>query len=287
MPLSAYELVADVEQILALPDVCMQIIARLDEQASAAEMSRIISQDIGLSGRLLKIANSAWYGFPSRVDTISRAVTILGNGALRDLVLTTSVINTFGDMSDDIPDLSRFWRHSIAVAVIAQHLARQASTPVLQDERLFVAGLLHDVGRVVMHLRIPELMRVMLHVSKTEQIPMSDAERLIFDIDHGEVGGELLRIWGLPVSLQEVAAFHHHPEKATAFPLEVSLVHIANNIAKAAGFHSSEAEQDISIDPKAWKTTGLNQTGLTKLIKQVEPQYYAALDAFLPKMARG
>ena len=123
MPISPQDLVKDVAEVVALPEVCTRVISMTEgTKYSAAEIAQVVGRDPGLTTQILKIANSPYYGFPSRIDTISRAVTVIGNRELRDLVLATSVINTFSHMEDAVADLNDYWRHSLYVGVVARHL---------------------------------------------------------------------------------------------------------------------------------------------------------------------
>ncbi len=258
MPISARELAQGVSQLTALPDVCIQVNRMTeDDRHSAEEMARVIGRDPGLTSQLLRIANSAYYGLASRVETVTRAITVIGNRELRDLVLATSVINRFSDLAEDQQLLEDYWRHSVQVGCLARVLARGAAARVLHGERLFVAGLLHDIGRLVMAVRIPELLRVMNALAHAQRLPMWEAERLVFDLDHCEVGEALLAEWELPALLRETAALHHRPLEATHFPLEVALVHVADWLARGEG----------EVDPAVWTVTGLDERRARRLAR--------------------
>ncbi len=287
MPIGPQDLVKGVSELISLPDVCIRVTEMTaSPNYTAADIACVVSRDPGLSAQLLKIANSPYYGFPSRIDTISRAVTVIGNRELRDLVLATSVIATFSNVKHDLLDLSRYWRHSLHVGVIARHLAAKSRMRILHSERLFIAGLLHDVGRLVMEMKIGELVKVMMHRAQTDNIPLYLAEREVFDLDHGQVGAELMRCWGFPESLQEVVEFHHEPGNARNHPLEVSLVHIANNISEMSGYGVIGGERDVHFDPVAWELTGLSEERIAPIIETAEQQYFEAVATFLPLIAQ-
>ncbi len=263
MPISARELAQGVSQLTALPDVCIQVNRMAEEDRhSAEEMARVISRDPGLTSQLLRIANSAYYGLASRVETVTRAITVIGNRELRDLVLATSVINRFSDLAEDQQLLEDYWRHSVQVGCLARALARGAAARVLHGERLFVAGLLHDIGRLVMAVRIPELLRVMNALARSQRIPMCEAERLVFDLDHCEVGEALLAEWELPELFRETAALHHRPLEAERFPLEVALVHVADWLARGEG----------EVDRAVWALTGLDERHARRLARDSDLQ---------------
>lgn len=277
----AASLVEGVASLVSLPEVCIQVNEMVDdERSSAAAIARVISQDPGLTARLLKIANSSFYRFPSKIETVSRAVTIIGTRELRFLVLAASAVRSFDRISSDEVDMASFWRHSVYCGVIARILAGHSH--VLHSERLFVAGLLHDVGRLVMYSRIPDLVQVMHFRARASGQPMYEAERDVFDIDHGEVGAQLMKLWRLPESLQEAAAFHHEPQRAKTYPLEAALVHIANALAHLAEAGSSNLQDTEAISPLAWEVTRLSPDVVESVLQEARAQFLETLLLFLP-----
>jgi putative nucleotidyltransferase with HDIG domain len=277
----AHNLVQGVSTLVSLPEVCMQVNDLVDDpNSSAAAIGKVISQDPGLTTRLLKIANSSFYHFPSKIETVSRAVTIIGTRELRFLVLATSSVRSFDNLPNDLVDMSAFWRHSVYTGVIARILAGHCN--VLHKERLFVAGLLHDVGHLVMYNKIPELVRVMFHRVKVTGEPLYEAEREVFDTDHGEVGEALLKLWRLPQSLQEVVRHHHEPEKAEQFRLETAIVHMANSLAMLAEMGTTSLAEGPPVSDLAWQLTGVSPDQVESLLHDAREQFLEALLLFLP-----
>ncbi|HFE37221.1 MAG TPA: HDOD domain-containing protein, partial [Gammaproteobacteria bacterium] len=218
MPITPKKFLEGVDHLVALPDVCFRINEMADDPlSSAADMGAIIAQDPNLTAQLLRIANSPYYGFPSKVETISRAITVIGTQDLRDLVLSASVINAFNAKPNDLIDMQNYWSHALFTGLLARELGGRTSTKVLCKERLFVAGLLHDIGQLVMSIKIPELMSVMMQRAEAKVEPFYKTERLIFGIGHGEIGGQLMEQWHLPASLANVAKYHHEPEQTADY----------------------------------------------------------------------
>ncbi|MDH5232254.1 MAG: HDOD domain-containing protein [Gammaproteobacteria bacterium] len=278
------QLVSEVANLVALPDICLKIGEMAEDPlCSAIEMAQTISQDPALTAKLLKIANSPFYGFPSRVETISRAISIVGTRELKELVIAASVIAMFTEMPhEDVLDIERFWHHSIMTGLISRHLGSKIKTPVLHKERLFVAGLLHDVGRLVMAMKIPELVRVMLERSAKGKEPLNEIERLVFNMDHGEVGEELMKLWNLPNSLSEVARFHHQPELADDYVLETAIIHIASGYATMNDFSTLPSdERDTQVDSFAWEITGLEEMTIFNAINDSITDFSGVLASFL------
>lgn len=282
--LNPRDLVQGVVRLVSLPEVCIRIGEMLDDpMVSASDLGQVISQDASLTARLLKIVNSAFYGFPSRIETVTRAITIIGMRELRGLVLAASVIEAFGNIPNRLIDMSAFWRHSVYCGVVAQLLARRCH--VLHGERLFVAGLLHDIGKLILANRLPGRMQEVQQLMADEAMPASLAERVVLGFDHATVGGALLDAWKMPSSLRESVAFHHSPEEATTDALDVALVHIANIMTGLAeeSFDGDELEQLGTVHEHAWRVTGLDAATAREVYTEAGPRFAEALELILPR----
>ncbi len=288
MPMTAAELVSDVAELVALPDVCFQVNEMVeDPYCSAVELAEVIGQDPSLTAQLLRIANSPYYGFPSHVSTITRAIAIVGTRDLAELVLATSVVNTFSDYPSSVIDIDEFWHHSFMTAMMARSLASHTRTPILHKERLFVSGLLHDIGRLVMGMRIEELVKVM-HVRTQERVePLPEVERLVFNLDHTQVGEELMKSWHLPEGLQKVARYHHEPEQADSYQLEVALVHIASQVVAAEQNNVLLLDSDDIRQSMAWEITGLSEEAVESALMEAVAEYLGIASAFLGSPSSG
>lgn len=283
MAISPAQLAEGVSKLISLPDICFRVNEMVDDpRYSAVDIGNVIANDPAITAQLLRIANSAYYGFPSRVDTLSRAIAIIGTQELRDLVLTTSIINSFHKVKPEVIDFGEFWRHSLATALSARAMVKRMRARVLHGERLFTAGLLHDIGHLVMAVRIPELLRVMRTRAEAAEEPMDEAERLVFDLDHAEVGAALMQHWRLPNSLQLIAKFHHHPEKAGDQAREAAIINIANNIAFQAGFRGIDTEMDALVAPESWGVAGVAPESVVSIAQELPALYDAAATVFLP-----
>ena len=283
--LNPHDIVKGVSTLVSLPEICVRVNEMAENpRYSAMDIGKVISQDAGLAARLLKIVNSAFYNNVSRIDTISRAITVIGVRDLRDLILATSAIRTFANIPGKLMDMDSFWRHSIAAASVAKILASHCR--VLHAERLFVAGLLHDVGQLVLCIKIPELMRVALFRARDASLPLCRAEHEVFGFDHGRVGGELMRLWRLPESLQAVSDFHHQPGSAQNFSLETAIVHLAGIIANQVEPDGSRKTLFESIDPVAWEITGLKEEIIADILPDARSKFVDAQLMLLPGIRR-
>lgn len=273
-------LVAQCNEITSLPAIYQRLDEAInDPYSDLSKIGAILSEDSSLSARLLRLANSAMFSFPSKVETVSRAVTIIGTKQLRDLVLATSVISVFRNIPQEYVSMESFWRHSIATGIASRVIAtyrREANV-----ERFYVLGLLHDIGRLVMYLQIPEVANRAIELSAQELIPLYRAERELLDFDHTAVGYELLQKWKLPASLQEGVACHHRPEMAKCYPEDAATVHIADIVANAFKLGGSGEPTVPPFEKLAWERLGLSVDQLPNITEQLSAQYDAAVDIFL------
>jgi putative nucleotidyltransferase with HDIG domain len=272
----ASDLLKGVVSVASLPGVYLRLSEVVsDPRTSAADVGRVIAEDPGLTARLLKLVNSAMYNFPSRIDTVSHAISIVGTAQLQDLALATSVIRLFASMPQGLVTMESFWRHSVACGVTARALAgRRRESNV---ERYFVAGLLHDIGRLIMYMQVPEQSRMAVTRSRDQRRPLFHLEQELLGFDHSHVGQALLDMWKLPPALREAVAHHHHPERATRFPVEAAVVHVSDLLANAMGLGSSGETGIPPFVPSAWDVIGLVPTVLGDLMEECERHYEAAV----------
>jgi HD-like signal output (HDOD) protein len=239
-------------------------------RSSIDDISKIITEDQGLTARLLRLANSPLFGCYARVDSITKAVTIIGTQQLRDLALAASVMGVFKGIPEDLLNMTSFWQHSIACGIIARSLAvyRRESNV----ERLFVAGMLHDVGQVVLASSRPEVSRELLEAQRDTGRFYLELERERLGFDHADLGGALLKKWKIPASIGEPVTCHHNPGCAEQFHLETALIHLADIICHAMELGQGAEWAVPPLDGAAWERLGLSAHMLGTVLKQSEPQ---------------
>ena len=275
-------LVQGVVGLVSLPDICIKISEMVDDpKCSAMHIGRIIGKDAGLTARLLKIVNSAFFRFPSKIETVTRAITIIGYRELRDLVFAATVSGIFERISNDLVNMDSFWRHGIYSGILSRLIANNCQ--VLHGERLFVAGLLHDIGRLVISYRLPKLMSKEMVLSEQRGIPLYQAEQRIMGFDHAAVGAELMKAWQFPQTHQNVARYHHDPQAAQENILEVNIVYLANAIAQIAETGLLETETLEAVDKSTWKITNVTPNDVEALLVEAREQFIEALTLFRPK----
>ena len=282
--LTPKELVTGSIRLVSLPEVCLRVNEMLDEPSvTAADLGNVISQDTSLTARLLKIVNSSYYGFQAKIETVSRAVTVVGLRELRGLVIAASAVETFSNVPDEILNKVRFWRHSLYCGVIARLLAEKCH--VLHSERLFVAGLLHDIGKLVIAQRLPLETKKIVLQSDSEGRSEFDVEQELLGFNHAEVGGELMRAWNMPETLFESVAYHHEPKRADVGVMETCLIHIANIFTDEAeqGLDMKEETPLREIDSFAWEMTGLDESVKEYVFREAGPLFAEALETILPR----
>ena len=258
--------------LASLPDIFFKVNELVnDASSSASDIGLAIEQDAALSARLLKIVNSPYYGFPSSIDTISRAITIIGTRDLRDLILATTAVETFSGIDNDMIDMERYWRHNLYCAVTGRILAQRRH--VKNTERLFVAGLLHDIGKLVMYQTIPEQCNEALQRTHTQGTPLYITEKEIIGFSHADVGAALMHSWKLPDSLIEAVKYHHEPWLAKDYREDVATVHIADYIASSIDEDSNHSGMITPVNEGAWETTGLSLETLDTALCEVTDKF--------------
>ncbi len=282
MPIDAKDLISDSLELASLPAVVMTAIDMLNNAGtSASDIGEVISQDPALSIKLLRIVNSAFYGFPSRIDTISRAITIVGTRELTDLILGSSAIQVFSRLPNRLINMRQFWEHSLYAGVVARILARYLRAP--NTERCFVTGLLHDIGTLILCRQAPDKTAEALEIARSRHIPLHIAEREVFGFDHGTVGAELMRQWKLPDSFVAAARHHHQPSASENFRLETATIHLADVITGMVHPAAADTGQPPLLEPGAWELTGLSIEIVEAVSAEADLQFEEACAVILPR----
>jgi putative nucleotidyltransferase with HDIG domain len=275
------ELIQGDDQLATLPDIFYKLNAAIeDPDCTFDDIGEIISIDPGLTARLLRIVNSAFYGFSTQVETVTHALTIIGTDQLAQLVLATSVMGQFKGIPSDLLDIESFWRHSIAAGLAARSIASLSGE--YNVERFFVAGLLHDIGRLILCIKAPEETRETFKRAEASGKLLCIEEQKTFGFDHAELGGELLKAWNLPDRLVESITFHHSPAKSINHPQETAVVNLADAVAYTMQLGSCGEAVIPNFKPKLWELVGLPESLYLPMIKdKVELQFEEVASVFL------
>ncbi len=223
---TARDVVGGAKNLFSLPDIFFQLTEMMrDPRYTLTDIGNVVATDPALSARLLRIVNSAFYGFQSKIDTISRAITIVGADDFYNLVVATEVVTRFSRISTDLVDMTSFWLRSVHCSVLTRLLAKRSGA--MKVERLFLAGLLHDVGSLVLYQMMPEQSSKVLLAIRHDRRLLEGIERQVIGFTHTEVGCELLKSWGLPPSIYEVVGASGNPRAATVHKLDACLLYLA------------------------------------------------------------
>ena len=216
----------------ALPTIIAKMVELIDDpRTSASRLTKLISTDQVLTAKILKLANSAFYGFPRRIATVNLAIVVLGFDTIKDLGLSVSIIGRFKKRSSDSSfDMSRFWEHSIACGVTAKMLARRLNYRISGEA--FVAGLLHDIGKLILNQYFPKEFSAIMERIRTKDESFRQAEIYVLGLDHPVIGKWLVERWNLPAQLVEVIEYHHSPEEAPVNPQLAAIIQFADFLCK-------------------------------------------------------
>lgn len=257
----------------SLPAVVIRINQAIDDPSSnAARIGRIVNEDPALTAHLLRLVNSPFYGFRSRIDTVFRAIAIIGHRELRHLVLTAHALKTFSDMPNELVSMPIYWRRSLSVGVMTRILASYARERDI--ERLFISGLLHDIGSLLIYQQLPHEASEIIMRSRAQGLWIRDLEEEVLGFDHAQVGGALLDAWDLPKVLVDSVRYHLQPEKA---PEEHQKAAMIVNLAYEIHHHHIDRDpglaEDATIDPALFERLEISVDSLEKMLEQAQTHY--------------
>ena len=220
-----------IPDIPTLPNIVIKVNKMLqDHDTSIKELGKIIENDQAMVTKILKLVNSSFYGFISKIKNIPHAIIILGFNNIRNAIVSVSIIKTFsGKRVSEELDIIDFWNHSVAVAVISRYLSEQ--TKLDSPDDCFVAGLLHDIGKIVLSQYFTKLFNQVWQLVKEDGLSFFQAEKELSPANHALIGSHLAKKWQFPVSLIDSIAYHHGINKSVSNLNQLMIVHAADNIA--------------------------------------------------------
>lgn len=278
---SAHELVQSCTSVFTLPEMYFRVRDVVDDPNSTMDdLAAAIKLDPAISARLLRIVNSPLYGFAKRVDTVTRAVSLLGMQAVNDLVTATTVGRTFSGMTMQLMDMPMFWRKSVLCALLAGRIAK--SRGIEDSERLFIEGLLRDIGHLVLYQTVPKRAQSALVEAGYLNAPLAETEQSSIGCDYAEVGAELIHSWGMPEQIEQAVRYQLRPGEAGAFTLHASIVHLAGVVADREALDSSGSAEGLSFDPHAVTATQFVQAELPAVLSEVRAQLQDTLTVIYP-----
>jgi len=276
---SAREVVRSVKDLCSLPDIYLQLQKLLqDPHAVLDDIARVISQDPALSARLLRIVNSPVYGFQSHIETLPRAIIVVGLEDLQHLVLATTVMDRFDSLPAEWVDMTAFWMRSVHCALVCKRLAN--SSAALHADRLFLAGLLHDVGSLALYQTMPDQALRVLRATNHDRRLLIGIEQTLIGFTHAEVGRELLKSWGLPESLYNVVGDYPEPSMAQSHKLDAYILNLACRLVDNQALGISATDTADALDQATRDSIRLNREQIADIMEQTEIDFLQIFDVF-------
>lgn len=278
--LTAESVVEGVDDLLSLPDAAIRLNALLvDPDVSANEIAEVVSVDAALAARVLRAVNSAYFGLRTRVDTISKAIAMIGTSELHSLVLTTSAAQAFKSISYKLVDMETFWQHSVRAALAARGFAE--SSLKRHRERVFLAALMHDIGKLVLYHQVPTVSTRVLEAVREGRI-QDEVEFALLGFTHADVGAVLLERWNLPPSLAVPVRYHHRFAEAPEYTQEAALIYLGSRVADYMELKRSD-ETPVLVDADdAWSQARCSPSELEEVMVDVDMNWLQVIEIVAP-----
>ncbi len=262
-----------ISNLPTLPSVVERMTRLLSNpRTTAEEIGHVIQTDQSLASNVLKLVNSAFYGFPGRISTVTHAVVILGFSTVKNIVITASVLNYFkskGDQGSQF-DTNAFWVHSLSCGAASKTLAKYTGS--VDPDQCFMGGLLHDIGKIILYHYFPEEFIAVLANVKKKDILIFDSEREILGQTHQDIGAHVARHWNLPGSLQRVIRYHHAPSNSAENQATCAIVHCADILIRALAYGSGGDGKIPVVEEKSWDMLGLKLQSLEQILKDIDEE---------------
>ena len=268
------------ETVSTIPTLSVVIdkIARLlqNPQTSAEEIGKAITTDQALASKVLRLVNSAFYGFPGKIGTITHAVVILGFSTVKNIVLTASIFDAFTNKKMTAGDfnIEQFWLHSIGCGAASQAIAKHIGFK--EKEECFIAGLIHDIGKIILCYYFPEEFEIVSRHARSKGVLFYESEREVIGITHDEIGAIITQRWNLPMNLQSVVQNHHHPMPEHDFYSMTSIIHSGDIFTRAMGIGNGGDDEIPCISEAVWNNLGFEHIDLEPLLESIDEEFEKA-----------
>ena len=274
---TAEELISISTTLYTLPKVYLEVKKVIDNpDATMADLSRAISIDPGMTATVLKLVNSAFYAMPRKVETISRAVGILGMQPVHDLTLAVAITRAFGQLDQQVMSMDVYWANSFFSGLVARELARRCF--LVDSERMFVEGLLREIGHLIMYDQLPEQSEQALRESAQTGKPIHLVEQQQLGFDFTEVGQALVEAWQLPKNLGIAIRHQNQPSGTPDHGFEAALLNMANALTEGFQSPNGYMEWQNLVAPESWTLTGLHEDVLKECMLEAGKQLSNMLD---------
>lgn len=252
--------------LASFPDVYFRLKKILESSTSSAkDIAQVIGSDVALTTRLLKLVNSPLFGLTQKIDSLERAVSLVGEEELTSLVLGISAIRYFKDIPPELMDMQTFWKHSLSCAIFAKIIASKYKD--VTDETLFTAGLLHDVGKLILFKNMPYSSVETLVFARENMIPLIEAEEYVLGFTHTEVSKLLMDSWEFPDTINDIVSNHHNPIEAS-FEKGAAIIQLADNLANAVGLSYGTTFVVPGMDEEVFDKLDIPVNTLKSIVQQ-------------------
>ena len=265
--------IENIKGLPTLPGVVQKISNMVENSTTSAEdVGKVISNDQVLSAKVLKLINSAFYGFPGRISSVTHGLVLLGFNVVKGLVLSASVF----DMMEG--KMVGLWKHSLGTAITSGIIGKRIKHE--NPDEGTEAGLLHDIGKVVIKVAMPDEYKKISELVEENEISMLEAEKRVLDFDHANVANWLCEKWNLPENLKDPIAYHHSPHLAKTSPRQTAIIHLADILVKGIDHGHSGDKWVPPLNKEAWQILDLSKKDIEEIIIEMDTDL-AAVDDFV------
>lgn len=268
MKLTLEQIISKVDDLPALPMVVSDIMKLTeDPDSTVQDIEKVIMKDQSLTARILRLSNSAYYGYARRISTISQASVLLGFQAIKSITLSASI---GGLLMNEVPgyalEKNQLWRQSQSCAIVSRFIAKKLRG--VNADQAYVAGLLRDIGKVIVSHYLTDYFLQIMNIIELEKISFLEAEEKILGFNHAQVGARVAKKWNIPDDLVEAIEFHHSPEKASINPKLTAIIHVADAIVMMMGIGVGADGLIYNLSEEALSTLGIDHAMLESIISE-------------------
>lgn len=265
------QIVEKVQDLPPLPAIVPRVLKLIsDPDSKISELSETLGSDQAIASKVLRLANSAFYGFPRRIATLTDAVILLGFKTIKGLIYAITLYDTFNRETKGYGmKKGELWKHSLAVAITSRSIAKDIGT--IDPEQAFIAGLLHDIGKTILDQYLMEDFDRVISITLSKKISFNDAEKEIFGFDHTELGEQMIIKWNLPTEFQESTRYHHSPlEAPNEDNILIPIVHISDAVVLMLGVGLGADGMFYPMEEEVLPKIGKDISYINKLVEQAQ-----------------
>ncbi|MGM0419211.1 MAG: HDOD domain-containing protein, partial [Thermodesulfobacteriota bacterium] len=270
------QILKDHLELLTLPDIFQKLMDVINKpNSSASDVAEIIKKDSALSAATLRLVNSPFYGFANQIDSVYNAVVILGTQQISIMSMGLSVVNIFNEISSDFIDMQKLWLHCLGVGICSRIIAGHLGVKELN--LIFLAGILHDIGRLVLIKEIPNEINSVIKYAWNKNLFITEAEQAILGFTHSDIGEKICIKWNLPLIISDIAGNHHNPDESQ-MPFQCSIVHLGEIIVNGLNRGASGEKLVIPVNEYAWNLLDISENAIPVIIEEFNTEINTTLE---------